>query len=133
MDPLAPPIIGAAASNADMEQLRLLSILHYIMGAITLVGASVPIIHFTIGMLMLVNPGVFGNNPPPRFIGVLFVIISVLIMIFGWALGVCTILSGRYLARRVHRTFSMIVAAVNCIGFPFGTALGVFTIIVLAR
>ncbi len=35
--------------------------------------------------------------------------------------------------KRKHRIFSFVVAGVNCLQFPFGTALGIFTFIVLSR
>jgi hypothetical protein len=38
-----------------------------------------------------------------------------------------------WIKKRKNRTFSFVVAAMNCLQFPFGTALGVFTFIVLAR
>jgi len=145
MDQPAPPIIGASAttaapiptaSTADLDHLRLLSIFHYIVGGLTLVAACIPIVHFTIGMMMLTRPGFFGNHPPPvplPVIGAIFVAFAAVIIVCGCAMAICTILSGRYLQRQVHRTFSFVVAAINCISFPFGTALGVLTIIVLSR
>ena len=42
-------------------------------------------------------------------------------------------LSARFLRGRRHRTFSLIVAGINCLGIPLGTILGVFTLIVLLR
>jgi hypothetical protein len=136
MEYAAPPVIGASRPNADIDHLRLLSIFHYVMGGLHIFGAAILIIHFTVGLLMVFRPGFFGNNPPPiplPFIGMFMTILAGVLMLFGWALGICTILSGRYLTRRVHRTFSMVVAGINCLGFPFGTALGVCTIIVLSR
>jgi hypothetical protein len=43
------------------------------------------------------------------------------------------ILAGRFLAQRVYYTFCFVVAALECIFVPFGTILGVFTIVVLQR
>lgn len=43
------------------------------------------------------------------------------------------VLSGLWIKKRNNRTFSFVVAAMNCIQFPFGTALGIFTFIVLSR
>jgi hypothetical protein len=37
------------------------------------------------------------------------------------------------LRERKNRTFSFVVACVNCIHVPLGTVLGVFTIVVLSR
>jgi hypothetical protein len=44
-----------------------------------------------------------------------------------------TILSGRFIAKRRRKLFSLIVAGLSCLSFPLGTALGVFTFIVLLR
>ena len=46
---------------------------------------------------------------------------------------VANILSGIFLRQRRHRMFSLVVAGLNCLQIPFGTALGVFTLIVLLR
>jgi drug/metabolite transporter (DMT)-like permease len=133
MEPTAPPIIGATRPNSDLEHLRLLAIFHYVVGGLHILAASILILHVSVGLLLILRPGFFGNNPPPPFVGLFMTVMFGILMVCGWAMGVCTILSGRYLSRRVHRTFSMVVAVVNCLGFPFGTALGVCTIIVLSR
>ena len=54
-------------------------------------------------------------------------------MAFTWGLAICLILSGRYMNRRKHLTFSIVIAAICCLQIPFGTILGVFTLIVLSR
>jgi hypothetical protein len=54
-------------------------------------------------------------------------------MTLGWTLAVCMIIAGRFLAKRTHYMYCLVVAAISCIFFPFGTVLGVFTIIVLLR
>ena len=41
--------------------------------------------------------------------------------------------AARWLRAKKNRLFTIGVAIVNCFWFPLGTALGVFTIIVLAR
>ena len=128
-----PPLIQRTAATADDEQLRLISIFHYVVGALHMIGASVAIIHFSLGLLMILRPAFFGNNPPPPFIGVLFAFVGGMIVICGWALGICTIYSGRCIQRRVRRTFSIVIAAINCGLVPFGSVLGVFTLIVLMR
>ena len=42
-------------------------------------------------------------------------------------------LVGRGLAQRKRYMFCLVVACVECLFMPFGTVLGVFTIIVLSR
>lgn len=47
--------------------------------------------------------------------------------------GVLNLLSGLSLRQRKHRIFSLVVGCLNCLQVPFGTVLGVFTIMVLSR
>jgi hypothetical protein len=42
-------------------------------------------------------------------------------------------LAGRAIRRRENYTFCVIVAALSCMLMPFGTVLGVLTIVVLMR
>jgi hypothetical protein len=49
------------------------------------------------------------------------------------ALATGNILAGIWLRKRIQHTLTFVVAAINCAFFPFGTVLGVFTIIVLSR
>ncbi len=48
-------------------------------------------------------------------------------------LAALSFLTGRFLARRQHPTFCIVVSALDCMCMPLGTALGVFTILVLQR
>jgi hypothetical protein len=125
-----------ALVDQDQEHLRLLTVFYYAYAGITALFACIPIIHLTIGILFLANPGIFGetkNGPPPALIGLIFTIIGGALILIGWTFSICSFLVARFLARRKHYLFCMIVAGVNCIAVPLGTALGVFTLVVLLR
>jgi hypothetical protein len=66
-------------------------------------------------------------------IGWLFVIIGGFVALLSIAYGICLILAARSLTMRRNRTFCMVIAGINCLHFPLGTLLGVFTFIVLIR
>jgi hypothetical protein len=120
--------------SKDEEHLRLLSIFHYIVGAIAALFALFPIIHLIMGIAMIL--GCFKDNSgegPPVFMGYMFVIMSLAFMFAGWAFAILLIIAGRFLSKRKHYMFCLIVAAIGCIFMPFGTVLGVFTIIVLMQ
>ena len=119
--------------NQDLEHLRLLSIFHYVVGGMIAFFACIPIIHVVIGIVMLTNPGGFGGQPPPPFVGLLFVIIGGAVILLGWLLAALVIISGRFLTRRKHYVYCLVIAGVSCLFMPVGTVLGVFTIIVLTR
>jgi len=46
---------------------------------------------------------------------------------------VCLALAGRFLAQRRRYYYCLVMAGIACMFMPFGTVLGVFTIIVLLR
>ncbi|MBI3852172.1 MAG: hypothetical protein HY298_18095 [Verrucomicrobia bacterium] len=121
--------------NQDAEQLGLLSIFHYVVGGMMALFACIPILHITIGILMIVSPAFWGShgNAPPPFLGWFFVILGGVFVLIGWSVAALVICSGRNLSRRKHYLYCLVVAGVSCMFIPFGTVLGVFTIIVLLR
>jgi hypothetical protein len=143
-DPI--PYATPAAPSGDSGQLRVLSILHYVWGALVMLISCVFIVHIVLGILVLRGGVPFAvatgpasvsipanTNAPPPWLGYVFVFAGGCAVLLGWSFGFLTILSGRRIAQRRSRTFSIVMAAVNCISFPFGTALGVFTIIALTK
>jgi len=63
----------------------------------------------------------------------IMVVFYVIMAIFAVLGAVLNFLSARAMTRRENKTLSMVTAGVNCLGFPLGTALGVFTFVVLGR
>ncbi len=121
--------------NDDVNHLRLLTIGHYVGAAITALFACIPFIHVTIGLIFLLNPpAVQGSEPfPAQAFGLMFALFGGAFVICGWALAACIFAAGRSLAARKRYLFCIIVAAINCAFFPFGTVLGVLSILVLSR
>jgi hypothetical protein len=126
--------------NQDIEHLRLLSIFHYVVAGIGALCSCFPFIHLTIGLVALFCPEKFGPGHPnggdaqENFIfGLIFTIVGATMILIGWTISFCVFLAGRYLARQRHYVFCLVVAAILCMAFPFGTVLGVFSIIVLIR
>ncbi len=121
----------------DEEHLRLLSIFHYVVGGLAALFALFPIFHLVIGLFLILAPDQFAGNghggPPAALIGWFFVIFAAAFITIGWTLAAFVLSAGRFLARRKHYTFCLVMAAVECMFMPFGTVLGVFTIMVLMR
>ena len=119
----------------DEEHLRLLSIFHYVVGGLTGLFALFPIFHLIFGVFFILAPEKFAGKgePPPAFLGWLFVIFGVVFITIGWTFAALILTAGRFLARRKHYLFCLTMAGVECLFMPFGTVLGVFTIIVLIR
>ena len=121
--------------NEDREYLRLLSIFHYVVGGLAALFAFFPVVYIAMGILVVYAPGTMDaeDDAMAALFGWVFIIIGAGLVVLGWAFAVFTIIAGRYLARQVHYLFCMVMAAIECIFMPFGTVLGIFTIIVLAK
>jgi hypothetical protein len=123
--------------DIDKKQLRLLSIFHYVVAGITALMACFPLIHLFVGLSILTQSNNFnhGGIPPQMdmILGWAFTIISSLMICLGWAFAICLLVAGNNLRKQSRYTLCLVVAAVCCVLFPFGTVLGVFTIIVLQR
>jgi predicted Co/Zn/Cd cation transporter (cation efflux family) len=65
--------------------------------------------------------------------GWFFVVFASIFILVGWTFAVLVLVAGRLIARRKHDTFCFVAACVECLFMPFGTVLGVFTILVLNR
>ena len=119
----------------DEEHLKLFSIFHYVVGGMAGLFACFPILHLILGLFFILAPDKFGHGTqqPPAFLGWFFVGFASVFIFAGWTLAVLVLVSGRFITRRKHYTFCFVVACVECIFMPFGTVLGVFTILVLNR
>lgn len=123
--------------NQDEEHLNLLSIFHYVVGGFASFFGLFPLIYVGFGSLFIfaAHPNWNGPNqaPPPSWLGVIIIIIGGLLFLGAQAIAASLILAGRFISKRTHYSFIFVLACVQCVFFPFGTALGIFTIIVLVR
>ncbi|HET6442125.1 MAG TPA: hypothetical protein VFH53_07095 [Phycisphaerae bacterium] len=125
----------AKSFNRDEEHLRLLKIFYYIFGGIVAFQASIPLIHVAIGIIILIAAaaGGGGDAGPPAVMGLLFVCIGGAMVLIGWTLAICAFFAARCLSRRTAYVFCFAIAVLSCLCIPYGTVLGIFTIIVLVR
>jgi len=118
----------------DEENLRLLSIFHYVLAALAGFCSIFPLLYVGMGAMILLGK-LEGAHPNPgdRIMGWVFIGLGVGLFLLGMGFVAAAILAGRYLSRRKHYTYCFTMGAVDCIFMPFGTVLGVFTIIVLQK
>ena len=122
-------------SNEDAKYLDLLSFFHYILGGITALFSCMPFMHVFMGVAM-VSGKLFkgqGDAAPPEIFGWFFIVMGCIFIILGWCLALSMLIAGRMLKKRKYRIFCMVIAGVECMFMPFGTILGVFTIIALNK
>jgi hypothetical protein len=67
------------------------------------------------------------------FMGMIFLVVGVFSLLYQWGLGGCKLYAGWCLAQQKHYMFCLVIGALTCLSVPFGTVLGVFTIVVLMR
>jgi hypothetical protein len=136
-----PPPQGyqAAAPNAEDEShLNTLAICHFIYAGFAALGGLVGLVYVVLGIFVATSmassppPGAAGG-PPPALFGGLFAAIGGFIMLFVWTLAGLVLYSGLSIKKRQRRTLSFVVACLCCMNIPLGTALGVFTLVVLSR
>lgn len=120
--------------SKDEEQLRVLSIFHYVVGALAAVFGFFPTFHLIMGLVFIAGGIAEGGEAVVlSFMGFFFVLFALTFMLCAWSLAVVVILGGRYLSQRRHYRFCMFAGGAACLFMPFGTVLGVFTILVLNR
>lgn len=126
---------GNQMNNEDAGQLDLLAVFHYVVGGIMALFSCMPLMHVFMG-LMMVSGAFFEEtegSPPPPVIGWMFIIMGSVFILFGWATSLCIIVAGRKLKQRKSRIYCMVVAGIECMFMPFGTVLGVFTLVALNK
>ena len=130
--------------NNDLEHLRLLSIFHYVLAGIMALVSCFPVIHLVLVIMILTGQipvGDLSERPPhgpdPEqmmlWMGVFSMAVTAVLICLGWTLAFCLFLAAGRLKAHTHHTFCLVVAGFSFTFTPLGTALGVFTIIVLAR
>lgn len=123
-----------ARANPDHEHLRLLSVFHYVVAGIAFLFSLFPILHLAIGIAIVTGKlGSSKGEPPPEVFGWIFILFAAAWILAGMAYAFCLALAGRALRSRTRYLFCLVMAALSCMFMPFGTVLGVFTIIVLLR
>jgi len=134
---LPPEVWIESQRKRDCEHLKLLSIFHFIFAGLALLGIGFIFVHYAFMHMVFSNPEMWktqrGAEPPPKeFLDafIWFYVFGGFILFLGLVLNV---VSGVFLQQRQHRMFSLVTGGLNCLQIPFGTALGVFTIIVLSR
>lgn len=127
-------------TRADEDKyLLVLAITHYVVAGLVFLVGCVPILHLTVGIGLMVGdfPAAQGQPPPPEgligMMGGFFVAIAGTIIVLAWSLSASMVAVGRSLQTRRRHTFCLVVAFVEAMFAPVGTALGLLTIILLLQ
>lgn len=116
-----------------MRNLSTVSILHYVYGGlICLMAIMIGFIMYAAGGLINSDMMQHEMDAPPEVVGHLMQSIGTGVSFAILVFGVFVILSGYWITVARNRTGSMVIAALCCLSIPFGTALGIFTLVTLS-
>jgi hypothetical protein len=124
--------------DTTTHDLKLLSIGYYIQGGLT-VGYALLFLAWVAFVGASFAAGIAGqraSSPPPQQVtGILAPagVFIALMMLLGLLSGLAQIYAGWALRKYKHRTLMLVIAAMTCLAFPYGTVLGIFTFAVLLR
>jgi len=121
--------------NKDLQDLKILSIFYYVIGGLLALFSCFALIYLFIGaMFVAAAPSPASQVPaPPPEIGWIFILLSITVLLIGWAWAAALMAAGWFLGRYRHYLYCMVMGCSALLFQPFGTILGVFTIIVLLR
>jgi len=123
--------------SQDREHLQLLAIFHYVVAGLAAVFSFFPLLYTTVGAIFIFaarhGTAKPGEDLPPEFLGWIFAVLGSVLFLIGIAMAICILMTRRSLALRKRYSFVLVMACIECLFIPFGTILGVFTIVVLSR
>jgi|SRR5579872_40131 len=123
--------------DRDEEHLRLLKLCYYILAGMTGFFTVFPTLFFALfgavflGAMQTKQMG--ASQMDPRTITRIFLSLMAITFGVGAATTFLAFLTARSLGQRRRLTFSFVIAALSCFYVPWGTAIGVCTIVVLNR
>ena len=119
-----PPLDQVALSHEDAGHIKVLGICSYVYAGLQCLGGLFAALYVGMGILLLNQ-----NQQAGWFVIGIGSLLSLLVFAFA----VLSYLAAKWLGEGKNWTFCLVAAALHCVGFPLGTALGVFTILVLNR
>ncbi len=123
--------------HTNNEHIRLLSIFYFVFGGLSLFVSLILLVYMAVLGAIFTNPAVRDSiessgtdmEVPITIVGSIFTGVIILVT----AIGILQIIAGFKLRKKTHRIFSLVMGIIALPSFPLGTALGVFTIVVLTR
>ena len=122
--------------DRDQEHLRLLKLCYYVVAGMTTVYSLFSMIFLIAGSLLFsaaIPLAQARSKVDPHAFGLLFLGIAIAAILAALGTALATFLTARYLRDHRRRTFCIVMAACTCIYIPWGTIIGVCTIMVLNR
>ena len=123
------------ADDAQNEtHLKLLRIFYYIMAGFSLLGVCGGVVYGGMGVvLMSANVQTGPNDPPPEVMGGILLGVGAVILLLSIVMAAMAFYSAKGFATGTYKTLIYITAGLFCLSVPLGTALGIYTFIVMGK
>ncbi len=118
-----------------MEQknnLDLIATFHFVWGGLKIFASLFVLIYVVIGAGLLVA-GTQSSETEMQLTGGVFLIFGLFTFLLVVALGILSILCGKYLREKRNRMFCLVMSGLACASAPLGTVLGIFTILEIEK
>lgn len=110
-----------------------LGIFYYVLAGVSALFACIPIFHVLMGLFVMFAPARPGQEAEGVIAGGVLVAMGITFILVGWAYAAMLFFAGKYLRARTRPTFVQVAAALSCLNMPFGTVLGILTLIELNK
>lgn len=120
--------------DPDRDHLRLLATFHWVVAGLAALFSLFPLFYVVIGIAMLaMDSSKSHSGRGGDLFGWFFILLGIGGTLSGLGFATALACAAKFLSERSHYRYCLVVAAIACAFMPFGTVLGVFTIIVLMR
>lgn len=120
----------------DEEHLRLLRMGYFISAGFAAFFAPFGLFYAGMGLLIgstARHSAKGGHGPPPEHLAWFFAFVGLGMALLAVSVALLRLRAAKCLRTRSSRTFCLVMGAISCFEMPYGTALGIFTFMVLSR
>lgn len=118
------------------QALELAGIFHYVLAALIFVGGLPALIMMGIGTVSIMGvltDGTEDMNIALIPLGLIFFVGPLLYLAVMLVMAILVLMAGRRIGNRTNLAFCQVIAGLECLCVPFGTVLGIWTLILLTQ
>lgn len=134
MNPASLPAFEQYQESRDAGNLKVLTLLSALYGGFGVLVSSLGVMHMLKTMTQMQAQFGIGNPPEPMFASLIGNEKALLaIFLCSLVAALASLLGAFLLWKRKLSSAILVIAVIECLNIPVGTALGIFTIITLQR
>lgn len=123
--------------NEDTRYLDLISLFHFIVAGMAGLFSCLPLFNLVIGIPMLrgVPYALLQREYFSQQIlaPLMFILLPTGMAVIGWMFAIAVALNGYYIKNRTWFKYCMVISSIELLFTPFGTILGVFSLVLMTK